>query len=156
MPEEHQISPGITYVQFGDGEDIVEWMREQQEKVQARPLAREQQGIGYGDHAIRFIDGLLIFYYCPTLAEQDEDDEILYDVDYRQRTHNSLWVRGYSVITIAGEWGFVHRSTLWPIDAATFEAARLVDWQPEAMMKSAKDTVYLAAVQHDQFLKAGG
>jgi hypothetical protein len=133
MAEEQKVAPGITAIGFETTEELVAWMDEQRAEVMSRSIDPNQMQVGYGDHAVRFIDSLIIFLYVPTLAEQDEDPSVLDAVDFKQRSENMLWTDAYSTQVVDGELGYTHRSVVWPISERCFLAAKGVNWQVEQM-----------------------
>jgi hypothetical protein len=141
---------------FESKEEMLDWMARQRAEVQARTLHPAQVAITYGSHAVRFIEDLVIFNWVPTLAEQDEDDEVLEAIDRRHRDDNMLWVRGYSTVEPRGELGYSHRSVMWPITARTFASARLVDWDWERMDSVAQFDLANAFREFVGFLREGG
>lgn len=118
---------------FDSPEEMAAWLagiEKEREQVQQRTLAPEQTALTFGSHAIRFWDGLTIFVEVPTLEEQAkiEDPEVVDEVRRKEQQENMLWIKGYSVDCIDGEFGWNHRSVMWPITKDTFDSARSVHW----------------------------
>lgn len=124
----------IKIESFNTPEELEAWLAEQEKtkaEVQKRPLAPEQEAITFGSHAVRFWDGdLVIFVEVPTLEQQSviEDAEVIDNVKAKEKQENTLWIKGYSVDCVDGEFGYNHRSVMWPITKETFDAAWAVQW----------------------------
>lgn len=129
----------IKVESFNSPEEMEQWFAEQREAragVQQRVLAPEQEALTFGSHAVRFWDGdLVIFVEVPTLEEQAkiEDPEVVDHVKTKERDEGMLWTKSYSVDCVDGEYGWHHRSTLWPISKDTLDRARAVHWSIERL-----------------------
>lgn len=127
---------------FDSPEEMADWLAEMQKTkgmVQQRVLAPEQEAITFGSHAIRFWDNLVIFVEVPTLEQQSaiEEAEVVDHIKAKESRENTLWIKGYSVDCGDGEYGWDHRSTLWPITEETFNRARAVHWSIDRLWPSA-------------------
>lgn len=113
---------------FDSKEEMFEWMIQQKAERQARALAPEQQGIGWGDYAVRFWENLVIFCRVETYEElvRTEDTETVAEIE-RVHREGSLWAFCSSRVE-SGEWGYQHRSVLWPISEETYKAAQQAGW----------------------------
>lgn len=116
---------------FDTTDEMLEWLAEQKAKVQARSLSPRQEGIKYGDHAVRFMEGLTIFVYVEPLA--NEDPYVIEEYARKDREENMLFCKCYSTVVPNGEYGFLHRSVLWPISLDVFEDAAKWMWTPNMM-----------------------
>jgi hypothetical protein len=118
---------------FDSPEEMSDWLAEMNKTravVQQRTLAPEQEAITFGSYAVRFWEELVIFCEIPTLEEQAkvEDVEVIDLIREKEAQENMLWVKGYSTVCVDGEFGYNHRSVMWPITKDTFDRARAVSW----------------------------
>lgn len=118
---------------FGSPEEMGDWLAEMNKTravVQQRALAPEQQAITFGTYAVRFWENLVIFCEVPTLEGigEMEDSELLDAISAKETSENTLWVKAYSVDCVEGEFGYNHRSVMWPITKETFDRARALSW----------------------------
>lgn len=157
-------------------EDAFEDMRKATEWANAH-LAEAQRQVTWGSHWVRFYDipgRILIFGKVDTLAEvrrgeestvQPGEDpaEVKAEIEYSLRSlaerheNGYLYGQAYSIITPDGEYGDTHRANLWPIPAATFEAARSAGWQMDALDINARHAIaaaYAAWGRHQVILSA--
>jgi len=130
---------------FDSDEEFIAALRESRESVVNRPLAAEQEAIGWGAHAVRFMDSLVVFAYVldlPTLRAQ-EDREV---VDNLALAHNDgfMWCMCYSTRVPDGEYGSLHRSVLWPLTDRTFTACRTAGWDINALPQWVTDSMKFA------------
>lgn len=106
-----------------------------------RTLSAEQRTVTFGSYWARFYDvraRIVIFGYVDSLAAMEEserrlgadDAEATYIRAETERRHHDGFMYGmcYSTIDPTGEWGFTHRSELWPISEELFEKYRAVGW----------------------------
>ena len=129
----------IKIESFDSPEEMSDWiaeMNKQRAIVQQRVLAPQQQAITYGTYAVRFWENLAIFCEVPTLQSQAEveDAEVIEQIKAKESEENMLWVKGYSTDCVPGEFGYNHRSVMWPITAETFDTARSVHWSIDRML----------------------
>lgn len=145
-------NPYVEEIAFDSAEEMIEWMATQRAQVDARPLAEEQLGIGWGDYGVRFYEDLIIFAQVETRESlAAEDRETREEIEARFAA-NSLWCKCYSVITPDGEYGYLHRSVLWPIPATAFASAQKVGFDFLSMSEVARFDVESAWHRHQEFL----
>lgn len=120
-------------IDFDSPEEMIDYLAKALAEVDSRPLSDEQLAMSWGDYAIRFYESLIIFIQVETQESLlREDIETRQAIEERSRA-NSLWCKCYSMIVPDGEYGYLHRSVMWPIPYTTFEAAQRVGFNPEAM-----------------------
>lgn len=127
---------------FDSPEEMVEATRAATARANTG-LAPGQRILAWGMHWVRREHGVLIFGKVDTLAEvRIEEIECGATVDEADYTANMVETRyadGYlygnccSQVVPDGEHGFTHRAAVWPIEQATYEAARVAGWDPSRM-----------------------
>lgn len=120
---------------FGSKEEMMEWLAEQRESIQQRIISQEQATLTYGSHAVRFWQDLIIFVEVVgiDILRDQEDPEVVAQIEHQHSHEGSLWCKCFSKIEVPGEFGYHHRSVLWPIPPEVFTNARAVHWDPDRM-----------------------
>lgn len=116
-------NPYVEELTFASDDEMIAYMEKQRAEINARPLHEDQLGIGWGDYAVRFYKDLVIFVQVETvdsLAAEDVETRLAIEERFAA---NSLWCKCFSRIVPQGEYGYLHRSVLWPINARCFSDA---------------------------------
>lgn len=127
---------------FSSTEEMVEWLAANRARAKTE-IGETQAAVTYGDHWCRFYEGLTIYGRVSPREELNQqsrdngvsEDEITYeDEDLAARHPETVFGLCYSTIEPTGEWGFTHRSVLWPISVELFDAARGAGWVTENLI----------------------
>lgn len=153
----------MTEHQITDLDAFFERMRRGQEYDQEH-RAEPQKTLTWGSKWIRFMpdhglggtpDTTLVVFGDVTTREQMVEDELREgspeeEIEYliahrdRQMINGFLASMCYSVVLIGGEMGTVHQAWVWPISDATFEAAKVVEWDANQLPEEAAAEVLTA------------
>lgn len=151
----------MTSIPINNLEEFFANMRRGQEYDQEN-RAEPQKTLTWGSKWVRFLphggivgnDTLVIFGDVTTreaLAEEElragsPEGEIEYLLTHRDRQmiNGFLSSMCYSVLLLGGEQSTVHQAWVWPIDDATFEAAKAADWDVAQMPEEARQIVTTA------------
>lgn len=124
------------FIEFGSMEEMVAWVADQRAEVYARELTAEQQAIRYGDYAVRFMDNMVVFAYVePPVGEIPE---VVEHIEAKDREENMLFCKVFSTVETEGEYGWLHRSVLWPIPQVHFDIAGGSGWDFEKLPENTK------------------
>lgn len=144
----------LEAISFDSPEEMIEYLAKARAEVDARPLSDEQAALSWGDYAIRFYDGLIIFIQVETQESLlKEDRETREAIQQRERA-NSLWCKCHSFLVPDGEYGYVHRSVLWPIPVTTFDEAQQVGFNVDAMGDRTRLVIEGVYYTHRDFLRS--
>lgn len=122
MSEQHK------HKTFNSLDEMLTWVAQARAAVQARTLHPRQEGIKYGDYALRFLDGLVIFVYAE--PPEGESEATVAEYARKDRDEDMLFCMCYSTVVTRGEYGWLHRSVLWPLSEEVMVRAAVVDWDP--------------------------
>lgn len=156
MTEPTGARDGPAIFTFDSFEDALDSMARATAHANER-LADAQRAVTYGDHWVRFWTPPIVIYgYVQTLDEIEaaeracatpEEPLMAGEIEHLMRRthelHDDGYMRGiaYSTIEPDGEYGDTHRANLWPIDRATFNAARAARWDSAELDDRTKQTL---------------
>jgi hypothetical protein len=161
--KEQRIQPGINLLGFETTEEMMGYLREQEERAITRTRP-EQWTITWGDYVVRVVDGLIIFGRIFTeeeyltesevLSPGEDPAEVLEEVRYEMERLRDSFRRGYrygryySEAAPDGEYGSAHVSTLWKISEEDFAVAKDSNWKPPEEFTRRMVQVLDEAYQH--------